>query len=48
MEIGAVCEVRGDGAPERKVGEREFVDSAIVAGGSLEVGSEAEAWVGEG
>ena len=48
LEVGAVGEERGDGAAEREVRERKLVDSAIVAGRSLEVGGEAVAGVGEG
>lgn len=48
MEIGAVGEEGGDVAGEGEVGEGELVDSAIVAGGSCEVGCEAIAGRGKG
>jgi len=48
LEIGAVGEEGGDVAGEGEVGEGELVDSAIVAGGSCEVGCEAIAGRGKG
>lgn len=48
MEVGAVGEVRRNGATEREVRERKLVDTAVVAGGALEIGGESGAGVDEG
>lgn len=48
LKIGAVSEERRNRASEGEVCEGELVDSAIVAGGSLEVGGEAITGVSEG